>query len=76
MNQDAIDARRYRWLRPRWGRITETYIGDTDQVEWIGDDPEGWEVDPVSLDAAIDAAMAEEPRYTITPVGRAMLEGK
>lgn len=71
MTQDEIDARRYRWLRERWGRISETYAGDA--LVKMGDDPEGWFTEPDSLDAAIDAAMADEPRYTITAKGREML---
>lgn len=63
MTQDEIDARRYRWLRERWGRITETYYGDTDQIARMGDEieGEGWNVDPESLDAAIDAAIVGGP---------------
>ncbi len=71
MTQEAIDARRYRWLRERWGRISETYAGDA--LVKMGDDPEGWVTEPDSLDAAIDAAMADEQRYTITAKGREML---
>lgn len=60
---DAKDAERYRWLRVRWGRIEDTYDGDTDQIVEIreADDKfEGWEVSPESLDAAIDAAMQQQ----------------
>ena len=59
--RDALrkDAARYRWLRIRWGRISETYHGETDLIAEMGDDPDGWQVDPESLDAAIDAAMRE-----------------
>lgn len=52
------DARRYRWLRVRWGRVGEQYDGATSRMVAIGDDPEGWEVDPESLDAAIDSAIS------------------
>lgn len=51
------DAERYRWLRQRWGRISETYHGDTDLIAEMGEDQEGWLVDADSLDAAIDVAM-------------------
>ena len=74
MTQDQVDASRYRWLRERWGRISEKYAGETPEVMSVGDDPDGWMVDPASLDAAIDAAMG--PRYTITEAGRKMLEEK
>lgn len=53
------DAERYRWLRTRWGRVGENYVGDSDKLSEVwtiaGDD--GWDVDPISLDAAIDAAL-------------------
>jgi len=56
------DAARYRWLRDRWGRVTETYDGDSGRVVEIGTEPdgEGWDVDASSLDAAIDAAIKEQ----------------
>ncbi|QDJ45009.1 hypothetical protein [Bordetella hinzii] len=57
---DARDAERYRWLRVRWGRIVDTYDGDSNRLVEIreADDRfEGWDVSPESLDAAIDAAM-------------------
>lgn len=56
---DALDAARYRWLRARWGRMAEEY--DSDQLVAIRESDssfEGWDVDPVSLDRAIDAARA------------------
>ena len=57
------DAARYRWLRDRWGRVTETYDGDSGRVVEIGTEPdgEGWDVDASSLDAAIDSAMEAKP---------------
>lgn len=56
------DAERYRWLRDRWGRVTDTYDGDSGRVVEIGTEPdgEGWDVDAPSLDAAIDAALAQQ----------------
>lgn len=59
----AKDAARYRWLRERWGRIAEEY--EDDRMTFIGrekNDGEGWYTDPDSVDAAIDAAMAEGAR--------------
>ena len=59
----AKDAARYRWLRKRWGRVAEEYEGD--RMTFIGrekNDGEGWYTDPDSVDAAIDAAMAEGER--------------
>lgn len=67
--QATRDAARYRWLRTRWARITESYT-DNDgssiaKIE-VADDAAmqawGWDkdVDPDSLDAAIDAAMEKE----------------
>lgn len=58
---DNRDAARYRWIRQHWGRIDDTYYGDTAQfiVPRINDDNEGWDVDPDSLDAAIDVARAQ-----------------
>lgn len=55
------DAERYRWLRERWGRVTETYDGDSGRITAIGTEPggEGWEIEPETLDAAIDAALAK-----------------
>lgn len=56
---DAEDAARYRWLRARWGRIADEYDGDSDQLVAIRESDshfEGWDVDPASLDRAIDAA--------------------
>lgn len=58
--RDARDAERYRWLRVRWGRIADTYDGDSNRLVEIreADDRfEGWDVSPESLDAAIDAAI-------------------
>lgn len=59
----AKDAARYRWLRARWGRVTDTYKGDSGHITWIDVEPdgEGWDADPDSLDAAIDAARKEAP---------------
>lgn len=56
------DAARYRWLRQRWGRVTETYDGDSGRIVEIGTEPEGdgWDVEPETLDAAVDAAMAKD----------------
>lgn len=59
----AKDAARYRWLRERWGRVAEEY--EDDRMTFIGrekNDGEGWYTDPDSVDAAIDAAMAEGER--------------
>lgn len=60
----ALDAARYRWLRQRWGRVTETYDGDSGRIVEIGTEPggEGWDIEPGTLDAAIDAAMEKEAR--------------
>lgn len=56
--EDALDAARYRWLRERWGHLCESYEDDSGRI--VGkmrcDAVEGWDVDPASLDAAIDAA--------------------
>ena len=52
----ARDAARYQWLCARWGRISETYEGDL--LILIEDDAEGWDTNPESIDAAIDAAIA------------------
>lgn len=57
------DAERYRWLRTRWGRIADEYDGDSDQLVAIREADshfEGWDVEPASLDRAIDAAMRED----------------
>ena len=54
---EARDGERYRWLRERWGRISETYDADTPVMTEIGDDTEGWITDGDSLDRCIDAAM-------------------
>jgi|SRR5690554_4135257 len=56
------DAERYLWLRERWGRITETYYVDSGRIVEIGTEPdgEGWDIEPETLDAAIDAALAGE----------------
>lgn len=59
---DAEDAARYRWLRARWGRIADEYDGDSDQLVAIRKSDsyfEGWDVDPASLDRAIDAARTQ-----------------
>lgn len=53
------NAERYVWLRDRWGRIGETYHGTTSKIAEMTDDSQGWEVDPESLDRAIDAARGE-----------------
>lgn len=57
----ARDAARYRWLRERWGRVTETYDGDSGRITAIGTEPggEGWEIEPETLDAAIDDELAK-----------------
>lgn len=55
--REARDGERYRWLRERWGRISETYDADTPVMTEIGDDTEGWITDGDSLDRCIDAAM-------------------
>lgn len=70
------DAARYRWLRMRWGRIAENYDDDSDRMVWIGlERPgEGWDVDPTTLDASIDAAMASEDRYTLSEAYRAVMQ--
>jgi hypothetical protein len=60
---DKRDAMRWRWVRMRWARFNESYEGDqlTEirplTQEEIGSG-EGWTVDPKSLDASIDAAIA------------------
>jgi hypothetical protein len=58
-SEDGRDAARYRWLRERWGRVTETYDGDSGRITAIGTEPagEGWDIEPETLDAAIDAAL-------------------
>ena len=57
-NRLRKDAERYRWLRTRWGRLDETYHGDSDRIAALnGPTCDGWDVDPISLDSAIDAAM-------------------
>lgn len=58
-DSDALraDAERYRWLRARYGRISETYDGDSGRIIEIDIDPDGWDVDADTLDSAIDAAM-------------------
>jgi hypothetical protein len=74
MTQDEIDARRYRWLRGGtldrlYESVPHVLTGNEHQaidVSIFGDE----------LDAAVDAAMADEPRYTITAKGRELLEGK
>lgn len=62
LQSDAEDAARYRWLRQRWGRVTETYDGDSGRIVEIGTEPEGdgWDVEPETLDATVDAAMAKD----------------
>lgn len=59
------DAARYRWLRARCGRIADEYDGDSDQLVAIREADshfEGWDVDPASLDRAIDTAIAAEKK--------------
>jgi hypothetical protein len=59
---DELDAKRYRWLRDKWGYIEDEYDGyDQDKMLRIykADEDHGWDVDPESLDAAIDAAMSD-----------------
>ncbi len=58
--QAVQDAARYRWARANWGRIVDTYEGDTGHVLSVDvsdGHTEGWHTEPVSLDTAIDAAM-------------------
>lgn len=52
-------AARYDWLRDNWGYVTETYTGSGPQVEsvYLVSKDDGWDTDPDSLDAAIDAAL-------------------
>lgn len=60
---NALDAERYRWLRARWGRMADEYDGESDQLVAIRESDssfEGWDVDQVSLDRAIDAARARQ----------------
>lgn len=61
---NAEDAARYRWVRQHWGRIVDTYHGDSGRIESLtiepAGSPEGWDVDADSLDAAIDAARKEQ----------------
>lgn len=62
IDQLRDDAARYRWLRQRWGRVVGTYDGDSGRVVEISAEPEGdgWDVEPETLDAAIDNAMSTE----------------
>lgn len=55
------DAERYRWLRAHFGRFSERYDGGSDRVTKMVVNPDGWDVDPESLDAAIDAAIQATP---------------
>ena len=68
MTQDEIDARRYRWL------INALLADDSSDFDRIMAHPEPLDVEQAN--AVIDAAMADEPRYTITAKGKSMLEGK
>ncbi|WP_225784497.1 hypothetical protein [Xenophilus sp. Marseille-Q4582] len=60
--QLLADAERYRWLRDNWGYVSETYTGSGPQVEsvYLVSKDDGWDTDPDSLDAAIDAARQGE----------------
>lgn len=64
--RDALrkDAERYRWLRERWGRISETYEANTPILTEIGDEQDGWDTDGESLDRCIDAAMTGANKYS------------
>jgi hypothetical protein len=60
---DTRDAERYRWLREHWGYLSETYDADSSRMvsidllqESLIED--GWDVEPTSLDAAVDANLA------------------
>lgn len=61
-NGDALDAARYRWLRKRWARLDESYANGGPEITSLRvltdqevQDGYGWDVDPLSLDRAIDA---------------------
>lgn len=55
-------AARYDWLRDNWGYVSETYDGDRATEVFLVDKADGWDTDPDSLDAAIDAALStKEP---------------
>jgi hypothetical protein len=62
MNDLRKDAERYRWVRDNWGRITTytNWIGDTRIVERIWIAMQFANLDPKSVTAAIDAAMAND----------------
>lgn len=65
LSAGQADARRYRWLRERWGRLAEEYEGD--ELTFIGrekNDGEGWYTAPDSVDAAIDAALSRAANGT------------
>lgn len=70
MNQDVIDARRYRWLRD-----SESINGPRITI-FCEQMQEHYYPSPVLSDEEIDGAMAADPRYTITAKGRELLEGK
>jgi len=60
---DAKDAARWRWARAHWGRIVDTYEGNSGVVVSIEIDEcrdSGWHTDPDTLDAALDAAIAAQ----------------
>lgn len=74
MTQDEIDARRYRWLRER-GPWHSSPGGHVSWANYRNGRYDGTSYPTgEALDAAIDAAMADEPRYTITAKGREMLK--
>jgi hypothetical protein len=63
LTDDARNAARYRWLREHWGYLSETYDADSSRMvsidllqESLIED--GWDVEPTSLDAAVDANLA------------------
>lgn len=60
LREMAANDRRYDFVRQHWGRIIDTYDGDTGDVldlTIMSGDMEGWDTDPESLDRAIDAAL-------------------
>lgn len=50
-------AARYDWLRDNWGYVSETYDGTRCESVYLVSKDDGWDTDPESLDAAIDAAL-------------------
>ena len=69
MDDDRLDALRYRWLR---SNLRETMlfarpppgvlVRITSQPGRVGDEPQTWDyTKPVELDRAIDAAMTTKP---------------